>query len=244
MDSQLLQQGLSALDSGNKAEARRIFTAAVKQAPNDAEAWLALSRSLDSKEQQIDCLKQALRVNPDHDEAHGALDKLTQIPSSVIPDQRTNEANPAPEAAAILSMDSAKQEPVTDPLPERKPSMNQIPVAPRKRETFRNLVLTIIALVLMIQVGISGYGLYLNIQREADRQLIIDELETQVSQQVINTSALSDQLLDDYNENVYHNSQVESAIQQQVVGNDYIVAYLKLIADQNIQLLVALAKLR
>lgn len=102
------------------------------------------------------------------------------------------------------------------------------------------VLLVVLVVLVAVQVVLSSYGLYREMRREQARA----ELMTSISQFTLINSDISDKLLDDYNKNVYHNIDVDSVLKQQVVGNDYLIGYLKLIAKQNNQLLAAIGEMR
>lgn len=114
--------------------------------------------------------------------------------------------------------------------------MNEQP-ATQLKDSRQSIILILLIVLLSVQVIISGYGLYRDVQKDK----MTSELLTAVNQYILSNSALSDKLLKDYEENVYNNPRVDSAVKQQVIANDYIVGYLKLIAEQNNQLLQLLA---
>ena len=97
---------------------------------------------------------------------------------------------------------------------------------------FQTFLLLFIALVLFVQLAISGYSFYRH-----------ETIRKQLTDYTTKVDALSASLMADYNKNVYHNSSVDSAVKQQVIGNDYIVGFLQLIVEQNNQLIQALADL-
>lgn len=79
-----LAEGIAALKAGRRDEARRLLAQAVYADPEDAAAWLWLSRCVDDARQRRDCLERVLRLNPDNAEAQrtlgqGAGARLRQI---------------------------------------------------------------------------------------------------------------------------------------------------------------------
>ncbi len=65
--SNLLQQGISALKTGRKAQARALLVQVVEQDKNNEQAWLWLSGAVDSDAERRACLEQVLSINPRND---------------------------------------------------------------------------------------------------------------------------------------------------------------------------------
>ena len=59
-----LQKGIAALQEGRRGEARRLLARAVCADPENAMAWLWLSRCVDEESRQRECLERALRLDP------------------------------------------------------------------------------------------------------------------------------------------------------------------------------------
>ncbi len=76
MNEKRLHAGLRALRAGEKRQARRIFRDIVGGEADNAAAWWYLAASLDDAEQKAHCLRQVLRLRPDHDEARKLLAAL------------------------------------------------------------------------------------------------------------------------------------------------------------------------
>jgi hypothetical protein len=85
----LLDSGVQALRSGNKREARRIFGEVVREDPNNAAGWWYLAGVLDDPDQKAHCLRQVLRLQPDHQEARSLLAAVQRRISRPTPAQGT-----------------------------------------------------------------------------------------------------------------------------------------------------------
>lgn len=72
----LVQQASSALRAGNKDEARRLLTLAIRQNPDDERAWGWMYNAASSDKERIDCLNQMLRINPKNEKASQLLSEL------------------------------------------------------------------------------------------------------------------------------------------------------------------------
>ncbi len=80
-----IQAGMDALRRGDEREARRLFGIAVKADPDNFIAWWYLSTILKDNAQRIHCLKQVLRLRPNHTEAKQILAQLERQTASPTP---------------------------------------------------------------------------------------------------------------------------------------------------------------
>ncbi len=105
--NELTQQGITALKSGDRAGAHQLFTAALKQNPDDAVAWLWMTGVLNSDSERIQCLRQVLRIDPGN---QAALRGLAQIQA-----RQSTTIDPAPaaaeEQAAAAKQPAAEEQP-------------------------------------------------------------------------------------------------------------------------------------
>lgn len=76
MNDDPTQTGIDALHSGNTREARRLLADVVRVEPDNVVAWWYLAEALDDPEQKVDCLRQVLRLKPDHRGAQQLLAEL------------------------------------------------------------------------------------------------------------------------------------------------------------------------
>jgi hypothetical protein len=67
---------MAALRRGDKRTARRVFGEIVRDDPDNVAAWWFLAAVLDDPEQRIHCVRQVLRLRPDHVEAGQLLHTL------------------------------------------------------------------------------------------------------------------------------------------------------------------------
>jgi hypothetical protein len=74
--------GINALKSGNRDVARHLLTAAIKQDPNDAVAWLWLTGTLDKDEERIACLRQVQKIDPNNQAAARGLAQIMERQAS------------------------------------------------------------------------------------------------------------------------------------------------------------------
>ena len=72
----LYKQGVEALRAGDKAAARAKLLQAVQADRTHEQAWLWLSAAVETDEEKITCLQNALTLNPGNDAARRGLEKL------------------------------------------------------------------------------------------------------------------------------------------------------------------------
>ncbi|MFN2272713.1 MAG: tetratricopeptide repeat protein, partial [Anaerolineae bacterium] len=83
MADDLLQQGIAALRAGDKAQARQLFSQAIRQDPRNEQAWLWLSGALETTQDKLMCLNKVLVINPANEAAQRGIAALQK--SSVAP---------------------------------------------------------------------------------------------------------------------------------------------------------------
>lgn len=78
MEDNTLREVALALREGDKARARRLLKPLLQEQPT-ADIWYLAAHSLDDKDQQIACLKRALKRDPWHSKSNRMLAKLESI---------------------------------------------------------------------------------------------------------------------------------------------------------------------
>jgi hypothetical protein len=61
---------------GRREEARPILARFLQSNPDSANAWMLMSMCISDRQRQVDCLRQVLRIQPDHSLAQSRLTKL------------------------------------------------------------------------------------------------------------------------------------------------------------------------
>jgi hypothetical protein len=74
-----LTQGIAAVKAGNKQEARRLFDAAIRAAPDDERTWGWFYSVCINDTERTKCLKEILRINPNHEQAKQKYNELAVI---------------------------------------------------------------------------------------------------------------------------------------------------------------------
>lgn len=124
----LLQQGITAYRAEKHDEARKLFTAAVKQNQNDERVWGWMYNVCDNDKERIHCLKQMLRINPKNEKANQLLSELTTAdfplerpstpPINIEPQSIKEQKKPS------VAIASTKQTVVTQKTPDPKQQKN------------------------------------------------------------------------------------------------------------------------
>lgn len=73
-----LKQAITLIRSGNKAEGGQILAKILKADPQNELAWLWISQTVKTRQQQQDCLEKVLAINPNNMAAQKALAKVKQ----------------------------------------------------------------------------------------------------------------------------------------------------------------------
>lgn len=85
MSDEELQAAIQALHSGDKREARRLLGIVLGIEPDNVPAWWYLAKALDDPQQKSHCLRQVLRLHPDHREARRMLGEIERRVVTVTP---------------------------------------------------------------------------------------------------------------------------------------------------------------
>jgi hypothetical protein len=140
MSEHLLQSGIQALRAGKKRDARRIFGDLVRIEPDNAEAWWYLSGVVDSPEQKVHCLRQVLRLQPQHVEAVRLLNQLEGRVAAVTPPR----GHPRP-VLDVTEADGKVQ------VADDSPILNELDDDPENKD-----VLTLVVSVIVALLAIGG----------------------------------------------------------------------------------------
>ena len=101
--SQLLQQGIAAIQAGQKKEAQALLAQLVKTEPHNSQAWLWLAAAVDQKEQRRYCLRRTLALDPVNSIARQALAQVAEPPPPLPPSPSAPPSPAAPIAPAQTS---------------------------------------------------------------------------------------------------------------------------------------------
>jgi tetratricopeptide (TPR) repeat protein len=146
---ELTQRGVSALKTGDRIEAYRLLSQAVKEQPDDAYAWLWLSGAVNDDEERIACLRQVLRISPGNQAATRGLERLlaknpqtaqqaSEVGQDLLPSQMIKEGEEIPPIAP---------EPVENPpqvlsQPQQEIHAEREPLQKKEQAPLNNLTIS------------------------------------------------------------------------------------------------------
>ncbi len=124
--SDTLQKAMATIKAGNKTAGKQLLTDILKTDPDNEEAWLWMTKVVDSNSERIKCLQQALRINPNNETAQYVLASLQgQDNTSSTPLVKSN-------APAPVKKISTQNQPARKPLKRLSTRKYVRPDAPEK----------------------------------------------------------------------------------------------------------------
>lgn len=100
MENPLLQNAIESARLGFYEDAQKLLLQIIRQDPNNVLAWLWLAQTLDDPKRQADCLRQALRLEPDNPDVLAGVEAL-----------RTGMPLPEPGGGVITELEPGFPEP-------------------------------------------------------------------------------------------------------------------------------------
>jgi hypothetical protein len=79
-----LEQGINAFKNGNRDIARNYFIAAIKENPQDEQAWGWMYQAANNDKERFDCLNHIVKINPQNTRAKQLLDQLLAPPANPL----------------------------------------------------------------------------------------------------------------------------------------------------------------
>jgi hypothetical protein len=95
-----LQEAIRSIKAGDKATGKHLLAQVLKADRDNATAWLWLSTTMSNIDERRRCLKEVLRINPNHPQATAALAKL-QAPPAPQPTPAFPDLPPADEDGTV-----------------------------------------------------------------------------------------------------------------------------------------------
>ncbi len=84
-EDKTFKEALSLLEKGNKAAARDLFTTLLRTDQTNADYWLWMSASVDTRQERIFCLENVLKLDPANTRAQRGLAMLSAAPEGEEP---------------------------------------------------------------------------------------------------------------------------------------------------------------
>lgn len=104
----LIQQGVNAFKSGDKENARKLLSAAIKQNPDSERAWGWMYNVTNNDKERIACLQQMVRINPKNEKARQILSELTGSDFPLErPSPQTTTAERKPPSALVAQAEKS-----------------------------------------------------------------------------------------------------------------------------------------
>lgn len=100
MADELVRQAVAQAKVGNKTEARKLATRAIKNDPNNVSAWVVMAQVVGDRDKAIDCLNTVLQLEPGHPWATLHMNRLKSGDSA--------PAAPSKPVSSALSRGEAK----------------------------------------------------------------------------------------------------------------------------------------
>lgn len=109
-----------------------------------------------------------------------------------------------------------------------------------KEKKQKNPLLTLITILLVIQISISGYQLFQDIRYQQQR----NKLTASVAEYTNTLDELTSQMLADYKADVYNNANVDSTAKQAVMSSEYNFNAIMLLVKQNSRLMEIMTQIK
>jgi tetratricopeptide (TPR) repeat protein len=107
--SSLVQQGIAAYKAGNKDEAVRLLSQALRENRQDVDAWLYLGAALDDPTRKRQAFQQVLQIDPANEKARNALARLDQMAEgSAAPAQAPSKPSAKASSSAATTSAAAR----------------------------------------------------------------------------------------------------------------------------------------
>ncbi len=156
-EADILQAGISAFQSGDRAKAAALFAQAVKQNPTSEQGWYMLGMSVSSPEQREYCLNRVLDINPNNQNVRRQL--TPQPPLAAHPEPTSRPQRPfveEPKPARPAVPEDEFRGAVSAPVVFEKP----IPSGAKKTSARRknNSRILVVSLAASFLVGLCTLG--------------------------------------------------------------------------------------
>jgi peptide/nickel transport system permease protein len=162
-----------ALTKGDYSNARKLVAKALLSDPSNEQAWLLMARLASTREQVIECLERALRLNPNNLAAHSALQAVRRGRPA-----QAGRLAPVRVGTQVVAVGPGLQQPVTSI--EKEPSKpltltlgEVVEEAIRPPRQKRNLSLILGSLIVLLVILIAVLGPYVAPQDPLEEHAIL-----------------------------------------------------------------------
>jgi hypothetical protein len=169
-DEEAIRRAADLIRLGRREEARPILARYLQAIPDSVDAWMLMSMCISDRQRQIDCLRQVLRINPDHSLAQSRLVKLLSGTGTVT-------TWPAPlgepgQLPATPPFTAGPLPPAPPPRPTERPVPASPPAAAQAKKSGGALapVLFVVALVGLLCAAVAIVAYLFNANRQSRQQ--------------------------------------------------------------------------
>jgi len=156
VDDEAIHKAADLIRVGRREEARPILARFLQANPDSANGWMLMSMCISNRQRQIDCLRQVLRLQPDHSLAQSRLAKLESGTGTVT---TWPEPPPAPvEAPTVPPFSEGPLPPPPLRPPDRPAPAPPPPAAAPPAPAGRSGGLTPVLFVLLLIGLLCGAG--------------------------------------------------------------------------------------
>ncbi|MBN2550159.1 MAG: bacterial transcriptional activator domain-containing protein [Anaerolineales bacterium] len=118
-----LRQAAAYLEEGKPAQARPLLAEVLRRDPGSEEGWMLLSQAVSDAQQQAECLRKVLAINPANSRARLLLDLLGDDTATPATTSTSRAVQPPPKSEDQLT---------TPPAPKPAPGKEPEPVQPQE----------------------------------------------------------------------------------------------------------------
>lgn len=176
VNDDLMQQGVAALRAGDKRTARRLFGQVVNADSDHLAAWWYLAAAIDDPGQKAHCLRQVLRLKPDHAEAAQLLAKVERQSPQATPAKGVQrpvlDAELAGDGLAVVIPRREQAMPIEMPAQPAPQSSAKTVVTVFTHVALAAIVLT--AVLVGTGIAVEQFGVRDPDQEPTERSLVFD----------------------------------------------------------------------
>ena len=151
-EDRMFQEAITALNSGQRARARDLLTRLLRTDKNNTEYWLYMSAAVDTKKEQIYCLENVLKYDPDNKTATRGLIFLGAMPpdEDIVPIKPVNERE--------WSLDQIYEGDEGSDIVSSKPPRTTLPLAQGISLGVAGLIV-----ILLVVIGVTGNPFFMGV---------------------------------------------------------------------------------
>lgn len=238
---EMVQQGVAALNAGDRERAWNLLASAIKQDQQSQSAWYHMASATTNPQEQRTCYMRVAAINPNNELGRHAatwLDGTAPVVSAVAVSQVSPQAEPVHslppvQGAQILVPTPLQARP---PIEARQKETSSPAVQPVVQVRLSSGMLWIVVLLLLTLVSLNAYSIYtshqmlqIEAQRATDYEARISAIRTRAQTQ----RDLIGNLFTAYQTDAYDNPSVDRISEQQLTAAEYTIQMLRLIGIQN-----------